>query len=162
MIYPVVSVGTKPSLVHGVEALTNNIASWSPSLFWDSAWLATEARPLKLTPSPCHLDAAFTTELPTKEGSPRPLHKVIVAAPHQAGGSKTCWWATKTPKGWHTEVQTWGSLKNQYKITTPCSHTLPRASIALHLLIKLVLNLRIWSMSSLVGLENFSRVFVPS
>jgi hypothetical protein len=39
--------------------------------------------------------------------------------------------------------------------------TLFRSSLALHL-IKLVLNLRIWSMSSLVGLENFSRVYLAS
>jgi hypothetical protein len=32
-IYPMVSVGTKPSVVHVVEALTNGIASRLPSLF---------------------------------------------------------------------------------------------------------------------------------
>jgi hypothetical protein len=34
MIYPVVSVGGKPQLIHVVEALTKSIASRSPSLFW--------------------------------------------------------------------------------------------------------------------------------
>jgi hypothetical protein len=36
MIYPVVSVGTKPPLVHIVEALTKSIASQSPNLFRDT------------------------------------------------------------------------------------------------------------------------------
>jgi hypothetical protein len=111
--------------------------------------------------SSSHLDAVFTTELSTMEGSSRLPHKAVVTAPHQAGGSKTCQRATKTPRGRHTEVQAWGSLKNHHNITTPCSHTLSRASLTLNLT-KLVLNLRIWSMSSLVVLENFSRVSVAS
>jgi hypothetical protein len=36
-IYPMVSVGTKPPLVHIVEALTKSIASRSPSLFRNSS-----------------------------------------------------------------------------------------------------------------------------
>jgi hypothetical protein len=43
----------------------------------------------------------------------------------------------------------------------PYSHTLSKPSLELHLT-KLVLNLRIRSMSFLIGLENFSRVSVVS
>jgi hypothetical protein len=39
-IYPVVSVGTKPPLVHVVEAVTMNIASRSPNLIRDSPCVA--------------------------------------------------------------------------------------------------------------------------
>jgi hypothetical protein len=115
--------------------------------------LTTKAR----AKSSNHLDAAFTTKLSKKEGSPHPPHKAVVVVPYQAEGSMTCRWATKIPRGRYTEIQSWGSLKNQHKVTIPCSHTLSRASLALHL-IKLMLNLRIWSMSSLVCLENFSSV----
>ena len=38
IIYPMVYMGrgTKPLLVHVVEALTKSIASWSLNLFWDT------------------------------------------------------------------------------------------------------------------------------
>jgi hypothetical protein len=146
--------------IHIVEAFTKNncfpvTKSLPEFLLTCHKGSATKAH----AKSSGHLNAAFITELPTKEGSPYPTHKAIIVALHQAGGSKTCWRVTKILRDRHTKVQVWSSLKNQYKITTPCSHSHSRASLALHLT-KLVLNLRIWSMSSLVGLENFSRVFV--
>jgi hypothetical protein len=161
-IYPVVSVGTRPPLVHVVEALTKSIASWSPNFFRNSSWLATKAWPLRLTPNlSVILMLPSLWSFPRRKGSPHTPHKAFIAAPHQAGGSITCWRATKTPKDRHTEIQAWGSLKNHHKVTPPCSHTLSRASLALHLT-KLVLNLRIWSMNSLIGSKNFSTVFIAS
>jgi hypothetical protein len=53
---------------------------------------------------PSHLNAIFTMELLTKEGSPRRLHKAVVAIPHQAGGLITCLRVTKTPRGRHTKI----------------------------------------------------------
>ena len=37
-------------------------------------------------------------------GSPRPLHKVVHAAPHQVGGSLTCRRATNDPRGQRTKI----------------------------------------------------------
>jgi hypothetical protein len=104
-IYPVVSVGTKPSLVHIVEALEYciPITKSLPELFLTRhEGLATKA----LAKFPVTLMPLSTKELLHEGwGSPRPPHKAVVAAPHQAGGSMTCWRATKTPRGRHTEIQ---------------------------------------------------------
>jgi hypothetical protein len=158
VIYPVVSVGTKPSLVRIVEALTKSIAFRSPSLSLDSPWLATKAH-AKSSRSPwCshHYGAS------TKKGSPHPLHKVILPLHTKPEGRR---FANKPWRlqGASTSRYKLEALKNQYKVTTPYSHTLSRArdNLALHLT-KLVLNLKIWSISSLVGLENFSRVSITS
>jgi hypothetical protein len=117
--------------------------------------------PLRLSPSPrspwCRIHYGASHEGGISS-SPAQSHRRC-STPSQR--SKTCRRATKTLMDRHIEVQAWGSLKNHHRITTPSSHTLFRASLALHLT-KLVLNLRIWSMSSLVGLENFSRVSVAS
>jgi hypothetical protein len=48
----------------------------------------------------------------------------------------------RIPRDRHTKIKAQGSLKNQHKVTTSCSHTLFRVSLALHL-IELVVNLRI-------------------
>jgi hypothetical protein len=104
-IYPVVSVGTKPSLVHIVEALEYciPITKSLPELFLTRhEGLATKA----LAKFPVTLMPLSTKELLHEGwGSPRPPHKVVDAAPHQAGGSKTCRRATKTPRGRHAEIQ---------------------------------------------------------
>jgi hypothetical protein len=67
-IYPVVSVDTRPPLVHVVEALKEYcflVTKFFPELFLTChKGLATEAH----TKSLGHLDAAFTMELPTKKG----------------------------------------------------------------------------------------------
>jgi hypothetical protein len=84
-IYPVVSVGARPPLVHVVEALTKSIASQSPSLFQDFLTRHQGSRQVL-----GHLDAVSTKELlHERRGSPRPPHKAVVTAPHQAGGSMT-------------------------------------------------------------------------
>jgi hypothetical protein len=56
------------------------------------------------TSCPGLLDTIFTAEFPTNEGSPHPLYKVVDAALHQAGESKTCRRVTKTPRGRHTKI----------------------------------------------------------
>ena len=64
-------------------------------------------------------DSTTVTLIPgsTKEllhkgwGSPRRPHKVVVAAPHQVGGSMTCRRATNAPRCRRTEIF-FGSLKN--------------------------------------------------
>jgi hypothetical protein len=119
-IYPVVSIGTKPSLVHVVEVLTKSIASRSPNLFRNTPWLATKATPLKLTPSFRSPRCRFPLRsFSAEDGGP---------APHQAEESKTCRWVTKTPSGWHTEIQQVIHSRNSIQGSTPCSHTLCRAN----------------------------------
>ena len=61
-----------------------------------------------------------------------------------------CRRATKTPRGRHTEYKRWFSPRTKAQGTQPCSLTHSRA--------KLVLNLRMWSICSLVGLEMFFNV----
>jgi hypothetical protein len=82
----VVSVRTKLFLVHIVEVLLSNhqVSSGTHLTCHKGSTTKAHAR------SPGHLDAAFATELPTKEKSPHPPHKAVVAAPHQDGGPKTC------------------------------------------------------------------------
>ena len=71
--------------IHVVESLTKSIASRPPSLFREHSRSPWPRVPLR----------SFST----KEGG---LHvsrtKLVVAAPHQAGGSKTCRRVTKTPR----------------------------------------------------------------
>jgi hypothetical protein len=73
----------------------------------------------------------------------------------------TCSQAIKIPRGQHTEVQAWGSLKNQHKVTTPCTHTLSRASLALHLTKACAKSKDLINMY-LDGLENYFSVSVAS
>jgi hypothetical protein len=90
-IYPVVSVGTKPHLIHIVEALHTRVLLLGHQVSPKSTtWPATKARhegtrqaPLvTLMPPPLR---SFSTE---GTGSPRPPHKSVLTAPHQVGGSK--------------------------------------------------------------------------
>ena len=69
-------------LKHSIKS----IASRPPCLFWGSSWLATKV---------CQVTMVILIPLSTKEllhegwGSPRPPHKDVDAAPHQAEGSLT-------------------------------------------------------------------------
>ena len=77
-------------------------------------------------------DSTTVTLIPisTKEllhkgwGSPRPLHKVVVAASHQVGGSMTCRRATNAPRGQRTEIFFWFTKEPQHKGTKSCFLTL--------------------------------------
>ena len=66
-------------------------------------------------------------------GSPRPLHRVVDAAPHQAIGSLTCRRATNAPRGRRTEIQVLTHSRTTHKAVTPCSLTHLRANLALTL-----------------------------
>ena len=76
--------------------------------------------------------------------------KLVVTAPHQAGRSRMCRRVTKTPRGRHTEYKRWFSPRTKAQGTQPCSLT--------HSWAKLALNLRMWSLCFLVGLEMFFNV----
>jgi hypothetical protein len=106
------------------------------------------------TKSPGHLDAAFTMELPMKEGSPCPPHKAIVATSHQAGRSKTWRRTIKTPSGWHTKITAVVHSRTMHKAATPYSLTLSWPNLALTLL-NLVLKPMDMITKHLDGLETF-------
>jgi hypothetical protein len=77
----VVSIDTKPPLIHVVEALHKGS---------DTKALA---KPLG------HLDVVSTKELLHQgRGSPHPLRTSVLAAPNQVGGSKTCRRVTKASR----------------------------------------------------------------
>jgi len=108
MIYPVVSVGTKLPLIHVVEALTQEycfpITKSLPRCPLTCHKVSTTKAHAKFL---VHLDVISTKELLQEgRGSPRPPHKVIDVAPHQARGSKTCRQATKAPRRRHTSCTT--------------------------------------------------------
>jgi hypothetical protein len=103
--------GLKPSLVH--VGAPSRYAPDHQVFSGQEVGLAVKA----MLTSFCtgHLDVVFTTKLPMKDGSRRRFHygasheggissspyKIVDAAPHQARGSKTCRWVTKTPSGRH-------------------------------------------------------------
>ena len=71
--------------VHVVEALTKSIASGNQ---------VSSVNTITVTLIP------FSTKklVHERRGSPRPPYKIVVAAPHQVGGSMTCRRATKAPR----------------------------------------------------------------
>ena len=66
-------------------------------------------------------------------GSPRPPHKIVDAAPHQAGGSSTCRQASNAPRGWHTEIHLLVHPRTMHKAAIPSSFTHLIANLALTL-----------------------------
>ena len=120
-IYPVVWIAQRRPYIHVVEALTKSIASGN------------------------HVSSVNTITvtfilLSTKEllhrgwGSPRPPHKIVDAALHQAGGSKTCRRATNAPRGQHTDIHLLVHYRTSHKAETSCSLTHLRANLALTLI----------------------------
>jgi hypothetical protein len=79
------------------------------------------------------VDIVFTTEPPTKEGSPHPPNTVIVATPNQARGSLTYRRATKTPRGRHTKTIAVVHSKTKHKAATYCSLTFSWPNLTLTL-----------------------------
>jgi hypothetical protein len=158
----VVSVGTKPPLVHVVEALTKSIIFRSPSLFRNSSWLATKARPLSLTPSPqspwCRFHYGASHEGGVSS-SPAQSCRRHSTRNRRVEDLPTSYKDSKEPA--HRDTSLRFTQEPTQDHNTLLSYSLSRASLALHLT-KLVINLRIWSMSSLIGLENFSRVSITS
>jgi len=121
---------TSTLLKHSIKSIASRQLS---SLFRDSSWVANETYQVTAVT----LIPLFTKEL-AHEGwglqSPRPPHKVVDAAPHQAGGSLTCRRATNAPRGRHTEIQNLVHSRTMHKAATPCSLTHLRANLALTLL----------------------------
>ena len=67
-------------------------------------------------------------------GSPHPPHKVVDAAPHQAGGSLTCRRATNCSKGpAHRNTSVVHSRTSHKNLNLACSFTHSRANLALTL-----------------------------
>jgi hypothetical protein len=89
-IYLVVSVGTKPPLVHVVQALTQEYYFPVTKFSQEHHLTWHKGSPIRHSPSSLgHLDAASTKELlHLGRGSPCPSHSVL-ATPQQAEGSKT-------------------------------------------------------------------------
>lgn len=104
MIYHVVLVGTKPLLVHVVKTLTQEYCFPVTKSILGHSLICHKGSTTKAhVKFPNHLDAVSTKKLFHEgRGSPYPPHMVIDAAPHQAGGSKVCWRATKAPRRRHT------------------------------------------------------------
>jgi hypothetical protein len=155
----VVSVGTKPLLVHVVKALTKSIDFQSSSLFRNSSGLATKARPLSLMPSPpVILMPPSLYRIPTKEGLlvPRtnpwsPLHakqedRRLAGDPRRLQG----------PSILRLQLRCTQELAQD--IYTLLSH-FNRASLALSLT-KLVLKFKNLINELLDSLENFFRVWM--
>jgi hypothetical protein len=72
-------------------------------------------------------------ELPTKERSPRPPQKAVIAAPHQARGLMTCRRVAKTSRGRHNKITVVVHSRTMHKAATPYSPTLSRLNLALTL-----------------------------
>jgi len=87
----------------------------------------------------------------TKEGGLHvPRTKLVDAAPHQVGGSLTYRRVTKTPRMAGSLRYTFVHTRTRAQGSQSCSLTHSRA--------KLVLNLKMWSLSTWVGLEVFFNV----
>ena len=115
--------------IHVVEALTKNIASGNQ---------VSSVNTITVTLIPLS-----TKELAhTERGSPRSLYKVVVTAPHQAGGSMTCRRATKCSKGPAHRNTYWFTLEPATRHNT-LHFTLSKELILALTLTKLVLSLRI-------------------
>ena len=112
MSYPVVRIATKAPL---------HPCCWSTH----EEYYFLAIKSLTWTQSQSHWSQFSLRKLAHEGGGLRPPHKVVDAAPHQAGGSLTCRRATNAPRGRRTEIQEFGSLKNQYtRISTLLTHSL--------------------------------------
>ena len=107
---------------------------------------------LPRTPSPRSLWSRVPLRsFSTKEGGLHvPCTKLVVAAPHQPGGSKTCRRVTKTPRMAGSSRYTFVHSRTSSQGAQSCPLTHSRANLEL--------NLRMWSICSLVGLEMFFKV----
>jgi hypothetical protein len=132
-IYPVVSVGIKPPLVHIVEALIQQycflVTKSLPRAPLDSPQkLATYA----LAKLPCHLDAASTKELlHLGRGSPRPPHKVSSTLHTKSEGRRQLPVSHLGPKGSGAPCTTWFTQESPHKVGTTLHSLSSKLSLAL-------------------------------
>jgi hypothetical protein len=125
-IYLVVSVGTKPPLVHIVEAITQEycfpITKSLPRAPLDSPQrLAIKALS---SSSLSHLDVASTKELLHQgRGSPRPLYKVSLPLHTKPEGRRLLLMSHLGPKASGAHCTTWFTQESPDKVDTPCTHS---------------------------------------
>jgi hypothetical protein len=94
-------------------------------------------------------------------GSPCSLHKAVVAAPRQVGGSITCRRATKTLRGRHSKIQLVVTQEPAHKAATSYSFTLSIANPNTNTL-KACAKSKNMINELLGGLENFFRAWIAS
>jgi hypothetical protein len=127
MIYLVVSVDTKPPLVHAVEALTQEycfpVTKSLPRAPLDSP----QRPPLRHSPSSLgHLDAASTKELLHQgRGVSTPPTQSVLTTAHQVGGLKTIAGEPLRPEGFRRTLY---NLIHS-RITSQGSHNLALTQI---------------------------------
>jgi hypothetical protein len=152
VIYPLVSVGTKPPLVHIVEEYYFPITKFVPELFLTCHESLATKTPVKSQSPWCRFqlrsffikDGVSTSSTQSRQRRSTPCRRVKnLPASHQD---------SKGPALWDT---TCASLKNQYTRQQRLAHSLSLELILALTLSKLMLNLKMWSISSLIGLKNF-------
>jgi hypothetical protein len=128
-IYPVVSVGTKPPLVHIVEA-HKSIASQSPSLSQDHYLTCHKGSPRRhLSSFLDHLDVVSTKELLHQgRGSPRAPRKVSSPLHAKSEGRRRLLVSHLGPKAFATPCTTWSTQDSSHMVGTPCAHSALRES----------------------------------
>jgi hypothetical protein len=149
-----VSLGTKPTLVHVVEALTQeycfSVTKSLPRAPLDSPQrLATKA----LAKLPCHLDAASTKELlPQGRESPRLPHKVSSLLHTKPDG----WWGLPVshlgPKASGDPCTTWFTQESPHKVGTTLHSLSSKLSRALSTYTK-HMQVYGWAIKHLDGLD---------
>jgi hypothetical protein len=146
--------GTKPPLVHIVEALTQeycfSVIKSLPRAPLDSPQrLATEALAKLLG----HLDAASTKELLHQgRGSPRPPAQSVLATPHQAGGSITIPVSHLGPKASDEPCTPWFTQESHHKVGTTLHSLSSKLSLALSTYTK-HMQVYGWAIKHLDGLD---------
>ena len=150
-IYPVVWIATKALLRPRCRSTHEECRFWQSSLF-------REHNHSHFDPT---LIPIFTKgDCPRRRGL-RPPHKVVDAAPHQAGGSLTCRRATKAPRRPAHRDTTLVHSRTTAEESKPCLITHSRDNLALTL-IKLVLRTKNMIYMLLDGLEVFLGVCMTS
>ena len=139
-IYPVVRLATKAHL---------HPCYWSTHK--EYCFSATKTLPWTQSRSPW-LQVPLRSFTKMGGGLHVPRTKMSSSLHTKPEGRWRCRRATKTPSGQHTEYKMWLSPRTKAQGTQPCSLTHSRANLTLTLT-KHVLNLKIWSINTLVGLE---------
>ena len=142
-MYPVVSVGTKPPLVHFVEALNQEYCCSITKFLPETPWFATKARPPRLTSSSWILWSRFPLRsFSMKDGG---LHVPWTRSSmplHTKSEGRRLVGVSKTPRDRHTEIQAWftrGPAHKAQRLALSLSHalslslSLSRANLALTL-----------------------------
>jgi hypothetical protein len=124
VIYPMVSVGSKPPLVNVVEALTQEYC-FPVTKSQEHPLIRHKGSPLRHSPSSLgHHDAASTKELlRLGRGSPRPPHKVSSPLHTKPEGRRRLPVCHVGPKASGAPCTTWSTQESPHKVGTPCTHS---------------------------------------